>query len=130
MVTNTDSNYFLPQFLAERENMVDRYYVMDPEAEELLFDASEIRRNFVVLIAAPSYRVAIESYSEDEPMPADVQHKALINNRWGAVERLEVDSTYIHLVCVYGDGTKFKRSIHLEQPWLVKKSSLPYRVHD
>jgi hypothetical protein len=35
MVTNTDSNYFLPQFLAERENMVDRYYVMDPEAEEL-----------------------------------------------------------------------------------------------
>jgi hypothetical protein len=36
MVTNTDSNYFLPQFLAERENMVDRYYVMDPEAEELL----------------------------------------------------------------------------------------------
>lgn len=99
---------------------VEKYYVMDPKTEDLLFDGYKIKNGMYVLI---------ESHGMREDMGAelgqDQMYLARMNNRWCMVAELSFTETMVQFIGVYDDGTKMKRNVNIEHAWFVNIDSIP-----
>jgi hypothetical protein len=100
---------------------VDKYYVMDPETDDLISNADMLRNGMVVLIDNQNMRVDLDSRSED------VAYHARIKNRWCKIEDLTIYGydEHVRFTGVYFDGIKAQRSASTRDAWLVKKDSIP-----
>lgn len=101
--------------------IVDQYFVMDPETDDLLPKTTFLANGMVVLVASPRLKANISRIDE-----AWVKDRALKENRWCRVtefERIHETNEY-RFVGVYADGTKRVRQATAYEPWIVKMDSI------
>jgi hypothetical protein len=106
-------------------NLVDKYYEMDPETEDLLNNATFIVDGMVVLIENPAHR---ENVAQN--MTAGILANARMKNRWCTVTQAKIsyageNAPTLSFVAVYEDGVKRKVIYAADLAWLVKKDSIP-----
>lgn len=103
------------------DTIYPKFYSMDPETEELLFDGFELKDGMVVLIESPLMRGDLSAADSNEAEMASV----LANNRWCTVSNIYNHRKMVEFVGTYGDGSKRKRTQGVRWAWLVKKDSIP-----
>lgn len=103
-----------------RPEFVDKYYVMDPASEEILFDGTGLVDGMIVLIERTESREEIR----DKMSPGQTDN-ARWNNRWAKISRVEVRGENVSFIATYEDHTVKKRVHNVHFPWLVKLYSLP-----
>jgi hypothetical protein len=99
---------------------VDKYYVMDPMSEELLFDGTALQEGMRVLIERTESREEIT-----ERMAPGKLDNARWNNRWCTIKQIDIRGENVSFLAVYDDHTVKKRVHNVHFPWLVKIDSLP-----
>jgi hypothetical protein len=102
------------------QNIVAKYYQMDPETEDMLPNGGAIKNGMVVLIADPNNRFAVKETDLDWEMD-----RILERNRWATVSHVISDGTTVVFIAEYEDGTKKQRMMGFKSAWLVKKASMP-----
>lgn len=107
----------------------DRFYRMDPEVDEVLFDGTYIRNGMVILIEDPDNRSTFD-VSEIPGNPI-VENDLRLKNRWCTVEKIKIthDGEVVQFVGVYADGERRKRMYQTVVGWLAKKNSIPVVVN-
>jgi hypothetical protein len=100
------------------EKFVPRYYQMDPLSEDLLWDGSELKDGYQVLVGDAEFRVDIV-----DDVPANVYDQAMVRNRWCTISRLFYGPDHVTFMAVYEDGSKRKVTFAGSIPWLVKLNS-------
>lgn len=100
---------------------VCKHYEMDPETEDLLFDATQLANGLTVLIETPDLRVFPE---HTDSLPE--RERALRWNRWMTISDLTIDEVAdeVLFIATYEDGTKKKITTSADYAWYVKKDSL------
>lgn len=96
---------------------VDKYYEMDPDKEDLLFDGTELKEGMTVLVGEPDLRVLVREGEELSPHDAEMARRY---NRWFKVDRVESGGTYTTFVALYADGTKKKMMVPTVMSWIIK----------
>lgn len=106
-----------------RKGLVGKYYEMNVEEDDLLFDGTKLRNGMWVLIEDDSRRVNI---NVDEFSSADdFIYRARKWNRWMNVSEVVVDEVEVHFIAKYEDGIKHKIDIGSNHSWYVKRTSIP-----
>lgn len=98
---------------------VDKYYEMDPNTEDLLFDGTFLRNDMIVLPGDPNLRM-----DTTEQVTPDRAELIRTRNRWSMVSNLIVSGSSAVFVATYDDGTKRKIVCDVRWPWLVKLNSI------
>lgn len=107
----------IPEFY---QHLMPKYFVMDPDTDDLLPDGKALRNGMEVLIADEQYRREVSAN-----MGENQEYEARIANRWCKVTNLSYDDKCSRFVGVYEDGTKFLRVYGKNtQSWYVKKNTL------
>lgn len=103
-------------------DFVSRYYVMDPEVEDILPSGKLLMDGMCVLIEGSVSKTDIA-----ENMREELVNKALINNRWCRVTDITYEDQDRKVVFVgeYADRSRIQRRMPLNFAWLVKKDSYP-----
>ncbi|WPJ30603.1 hypothetical protein [Streptomyces phage Psst4] len=104
------------------EQFVPKYYVMDPEIEEIVFDGKSLADGMVILIADPNERARPEKDLDGDWG----QDRLLERNRWCTISKVTVEAEVntLYFLATYEDGTQRKRSHSIQQSWIVKKDSV------
>lgn len=126
-VSSTERCLTVSEFIREYNalgEIVPKFYTEDPNTEDLLPDGRSLANGMVVLIGLADMRGRIEETGTDWR-----RHRLLEFNRWCTVTHLRITHNedmpdMISFVGVYHDGTKRKRELSIEEPWLVKKDSI------
>lgn len=105
----------------EPYNFVPKFYRMNPETEEILFDGTELENGMVVLIENPNLRQNITLATTMNPEAFD---NALRMNRWMEVQHVTAKDDIVEFIGRYDDNTKSKHRFALRTAWLVKKDSI------
>lgn len=100
----------------EHNGLVSKWYEMDPETEDVLYNGGDLQEGMVVLLENPEMRVDIWEAETDEEW-----FRALRTNRWMMVSRIEVIGSYVRLFAEYEDGMKSKLEFPIREAWLVKR---------
>ncbi|QAY17192.1 hypothetical protein SEA_MADAMATO_74 [Streptomyces phage Madamato] len=106
------------------EQFVPKYYVMDPDTEEIIFDAKSLADGMEVLIGDPNERARPEKDLDGDWG----QDRLLERNRWCTVSKVTMipgTANSVQFLATYEDGTQRKRSYSVQQSWIVKKDSIP-----
>jgi hypothetical protein len=103
------------------ESLVDKFYQMDPNTDDLLPNGRHLSNGMVVLTGISNARSRIEPDRLNHDWEID---RALEMNRWATVTNLRVFDVAIRFVAVYADGTKRIRNVSVDDPWFVKMSSI------
>ena len=106
-------------FPDELQTMVSKYFVMNPETDDLLLTGYRLRPGMEVLIEDHKLRGDVNGY-EDEA----VMHRLLQYNRWCVIEDLRFNKEFVNFIGKYEDGTKRSFTLELTHSWFVKKESL------
>jgi hypothetical protein len=121
-----DVRPFVPPVIA---TMVPKYFVMNPETDDLLPDGLHLRDGMKVLIENPGIRFEVVGWERGEKMD-----HLLKWNRWCTVSHVATypnsNGDYIHFVGTYDDGTKRRLAALHSEAWYVKKDSIPDPVVD
>lgn len=105
---------------------VDRFYIMNPETDELLIDGNELNNDMVVLIECNWMRPSLNHANR-----CDVGYwSARKYNRWCTVTQLryvdlETPDPIVVFIGVYSDGSKAKFEIPIDFAWYVRLNSMP-----
>lgn len=101
----------------EPNGMVDKWYEMDPEVEELIYDGTELVEGMVILIESPEMRVDVREVLTDEQL-----FRARRTNRWMMISRimLSPDRTHVTFLAEFEDGVKSKLDFEVRESWLCK----------
>lgn len=102
--------------------LVDQFYEMDPNEDDILADGTMLRSGMVVLIEDSSLR---EDISDWASLNIEEVARARRANRWCKVSEPRVESRTLRFIGTYGDGVKVTRIYGTENAWLVKKDSFP-----
>ena len=106
----------LPTY-AEALGLVDKYYEMDPEEEDYLFDGTELVEGMLVTFADEGLRVDLS-----EELSEERRWKARRYNRWFEISRIKIqNNATITFLAEYKDGTKHKFTHSVVYPMLAKK---------
>jgi hypothetical protein len=105
----------------ESYNFVQKYYRMNPEIEDILFDGTELENGMKVLIEDQNFRQNITLATAMNPEAFD---NALRMNRWMEVQNVTVKDNIVEFIGRYDDNTKSKHRFALRTAWLVKKDSI------
>lgn len=102
-------------------DLVDKWYDMDPEVEDLLWDSSELVEGMVVLIDNPMLRIDVRY-----PLSAEMLYQARTWNRWFMISHIvDLNSTHINFMANYEDGSKRKFvAVAKSRSWLCKLGGL------
>lgn len=106
--------------------MVDKYFQMDPETDDLLPTGDKLEVGMVVLIEDYTKRIAIPEGGV-VTLNGVSQYLALESNRWCRISDVKVVGMSLSFVATYADGTKRKRFESVTNAWYVKKDSKPWR---
>jgi hypothetical protein len=113
----------------EREpvsEFVKKYYRMNPETEDLLFDGTHLKNGMKVLCANYHSRIDFEGGEEEKRRLTPIQQEVLFrNHRWFTISHLKEEGDNIMFVATYDDGTKSKQIVKIVHAWYVKKDSIP-----
>lgn len=101
------------------QQFVDKYYIMNPVEDELLFDSRELREGMLVLAA--NFEDREGTAVGIVPMSQERYAKCMQWNRWMVVSHLFQENDLVHFIGNYNDGTKMKFSVNPRKPWLLKK---------
>jgi len=104
----------------QTEGLVDAFYEMDPETEDVLSNGTLIVDGMKVLIESPSNRTIVHDQLSDAGL-----YEARRDNSWCKVENSAIEGAYVAFVGVYEDGVKRKRMVLKSEAWVVKKDSIP-----
>ena len=112
---------------------VERFYVMNPETEDVITKGLELKNGMVVLRENGSLRANLAELDLDW-----MRDRALTRNRWCTVTNVHYvqDLKVVQFTGIYEDGTRRVRNSKLTDSWLVKKSSVDFAkekyavVHD
>lgn len=104
----------------DKHDFVGKYFQMDPETDNLLFDGSYLRDGMIVLAGDSSMRAEIRS----REMPGEILEQALTHNRWCEVEHVVFSNSDVSFIAIYEDGTKKKRAHLRGLSWYVKIDSI------
>jgi len=109
--------------------LVEKYYHMNPDQEDLLWNASALRDGMIVLLADSEERVDLDwprNWRFARKLTAYEKSQSRIFNRWCRVTNLEISPTgqVVWLTALYADGFKYKRMHPHFKAWLVKLDSL------
>jgi hypothetical protein len=104
---------------------VPKYYVMDPETDDVIPTGEELKVGMVVLTELSAKRIDISRAVGS--MSASEIEQLNVFNRWGKVVSHPVfdKSNTVYFVLEYDDGTKHQIQMNKYQAWYVKKDSLP-----
>lgn len=111
-----------------RDVFVDKYYVMDPGIETILYDGTSLQDGMIVLIDRTESREELR----EKMTPAQLDN-ARWNNRWAKIDRIEIRGENISFFATYEDHTVKKRVVNVHFPWLVRLDSIPVpnqKLHD
>ena len=111
-----DSSWFDKRYATA--DMFSKWYEMNPETEDLLFDGNELAEGMVVLVEDPNRRIDIEGSMTPEHF-----YEARKWNRWFMISRLDRTPNGMRLsfLGTYEDGTKFKfDDVNKNHGWLCK----------
>lgn len=112
----------MPDRIINEFGFVQKYYLMNPDTEEILFDGAELRDGMKVLIEDPQLRETItDRLGED---PAAFAH-AMQMNRWCTVSDFTSDFPNIEFIATYEDETQRKMTVDSKKAWIVKMASIP-----
>lgn len=105
------------------ETFVPKFYHMNPQTEDLLFDGTELKDGMVVLIEHSDLRGDLDTISIH---PSHLE-RALKWNRWTTVSAVVFDEEkdQVLFIATYEDGTKRKFIADADYAWFVKKDSIP-----
>ena len=98
---------------------LDKYYEMDPNTDDLLFDGTLLRNDMIVVVGDEQFRG--DTTAEMTPSNAE---RIKMFNRWCMVSNLVVGREQIAFIATYDDGTKRKIVCDVRWPWLVKLNSI------
>lgn len=98
---------------------VSKYFEMDPETDDLLFDGTLLEVGMRVLIEADSKRAPIH-----EGKPFNDHDRARKYNRWVTVSEFRRYGLEIAFIGIFDDGTKKKFAEDFMYAWYVKKDSM------
>lgn len=97
------------------ESYIPKYYVMDPNTEDVLM-GDQIEEGMVVVIEDPEARTDVS-----RELTAYAEHNANKNNRFCTVTKIScVDGINIRFIGVYSGGVKIARHTSSEVSWIVK----------
>jgi hypothetical protein len=109
-----------PFFPPETSTMVDKYYRMNPDTEDLI-TGGILHSGMQVLVGSSAFRK--ELVNLDSPAQWE---ELLRTNRWCTVTRLKKKGlTEIQFIGIYDNGEKFLRRYQTDDPFLVKLDSIP-----
>lgn len=112
-----------PENLQPNFDLVDKYYQMDPEMDDLIY-GGQLRNNMRVLVEDPNHRDELNCEGQ-YPVASHRLVTRMRWNRWTRVTQLEREDNRICFVGLYLDGTKSSFVSNLKQGWYVKKDSIP-----
>lgn len=110
------------------DDFVDKYYVMDPGVEDVIFDCRGLQEGMIVLIDRTESREELR----DKMSPGQLDN-ARWNNRWCKISRIDIRGDHVSFFATYADHTVKKRVVNIHYPWLVKIDSIPVanqKLHD
>lgn len=97
---------------------VDKYFQMDPEQHDVLFDGTEMQDGMVVLYENPRGRVDMNEVLDEESLEL-----ARRRNRWALVSKVRVSSDRVEFLAEYHDGSKKKINESKDVSWIVVRST-------
>lgn len=106
-------------------NLVDKWYEMNPETEDVLPSGRHLIPGMVVLIESPQGRMDLTTWQTWSK--ADLRN-ARMWNRWATVaEQPQIvgNGHTISFIAEYEDGSKMQYTTAVQYAWLVKKDSRP-----
>lgn len=112
----------MPDRIINEFGFVQKYYLMNPDTEEILFDGAELRDGMKVLIEDPQLRETITDRLGEDP---EAFARAMQMNRWCTVSDFTSDFPNIEFIATYEDETQRKMTVDSKKAWIVKMSSIP-----
>lgn len=106
---------------------VAKYYIMNPDEENLLF-AVDLEDGMRVLVEDNFQRSDVDFYMKDPEASHNKQALPTLMkfNRWCKVDNFFVDEgDRVSFIGIYDDGTKFTHRSDGNSGWLVKLDSMP-----
>lgn len=127
---------------------VAKYYQMNPDLDEFLWNGRELAEGMVVMVADPENRAdpnMIRQPGEEVTHPlglgtitiTEEHNEPLIDalnvqNRWSTVKKIEIveaseenhQHAHVDFLAEYADGTLRKRRYHVDAPWLRRDSMI------
>jgi hypothetical protein len=101
---------------------VPKFYVNDPETEDLIPHNSHLENGMTVILSGPGMKEDL-AHMEDDPAK---RYNAMKENRWATITHLKIENNgVISFVGVYKDGSKISREYSADRSWYVKKSTMP-----
>lgn len=104
------------------EDIVPKFFIMDPETDDLLPNANHLMNGMIVLIEDSSVRIDTSKVLADWE-----EERADERNFWCRVSYLDHNGPYDNtssFIAEYHDGTKKKRTYNKSHAWFVKKDSI------
>lgn len=119
-----DLEYFtVADFLKEYgalKNLVPKYYVLNPETEDMLPSGRVLKNGMKVLVEDPDRRQRPENFTKGDW----ARDWILVENRWCTVTHFTFTDRNVQFIAVYDDGTKRQRKVPADCAWIVKKDSV------
>ena len=107
--------------------MVPKYYEMNPDTEDLIFNGDTLINGMVVLLTSTEAKQELDQpgrwFGKRKLTPSE-KHRARVCNRWCRVTELDIVGNHVRFVGVYADGTKHPRASSAMNSWLVRFDSL------
>lgn len=107
---------------------VGKYFVMDPETDDLLPNGAKLAPGMIVF--CENHGVCTDISSGMENLEEKERFRARIYNRWCRVSDIANEDTEVQFVATYADGTKHTRAHSRRTGWYVRKDSIPWRPSD
>lgn len=99
---------------------VPKFFEMDPETDDLLFDGYDLKRGMVVLIATDYCRQDMNQALE----PFEKENADRFN-RWCTVLNIpQTSEGHVAFIALYDDGTKKKIVVPTTHAWYVRKTTM------
>lgn len=108
----------------DMNELVERFYVMNPETEDVLPTGEQLRNGMIVLIESAESKAGLEYAIEPVKLA-----NARKTNRWCEVSELRIwPNSQITFIGIYADGVKCQRTAPVRDAWLVTIDSVPDAV--
>jgi hypothetical protein len=105
------------------QEIVNKFYEMDPETDTLLFDSTSLVDGMMILAANPEDR-ADNPGEHTTPLRTDLARE---KNRWCIISDIAYEKyegeTRVSFIATYRNGSKRKRTCETTTPWLVRNAN-------
>lgn len=110
-------------YTVNTNDFVEKYFVMDPATDDLIFDGTKLRNDMVVLIERDEFRYPLKDRVEGRLDDND-RAQMLRYQRWAVVSDVVINMQNVTFIATYNDGSKRKINVATEHAWYVKKETM------